>query len=90
MASDSDCDTDVIPILKISASAGCPVKHGAVIGTNNPISIGNENILEWTSDTDELSECNYFSISDEIKEKLTPDFFKNAIIFKDKYNNEIH
>ena len=89
MASDSSCDTDAIPILKISTSVGCPVNHGALIGINNPISIGDRDILEWTSDTDELSECNYFSISEEISEKLSPDFLKGSIIFKDKYKNEI-
>ena len=75
--------------MNINTSLGCASALGAVTSKNSPFTIGKREILEWNSDTDELNECNAFSISEPINEKLSPDFFEKAIIYRDEYRNEI-
>ena len=83
MANSSNCDTENIPTMNINTLIGCSVKNGAVTIGNDPISIGNNAIYQWTRETDELNEANAYSISDQIADYLPPTFFKNATVFAD-------
>ena len=89
MANNSTCDIEPFPIMNINSSTGCSVNHGAVTVGNDPISIGNKALYQWTSDTDELNEANAYSISEQISEMMSPYYLRNGIIFADKENRQI-
>lgn len=89
MANNSTCDSEPFPVMNINSNIGCPVNHGAVTIGNDPISIGNKAVYQWTSETDELNETNAYSISDPILELFDDYFLQNAIIFADKDKKQI-
>lgn len=89
MADSSVSETDDFPTMNINSRAGCASVNGAVLVGNDPITVGNHCIFQWTSDTDEINECNAYSISDGINELLEDGFFKNAAVFHDARRNEI-
>lgn len=89
MADSSACGIEDFPAMNINSTAGSATNGGAVMVGNDPISIGRHCILRWTSDTDELNECNAYSISDKISDMLDEDFFKNAGVFYDRYKEEV-
>ncbi|MBQ4136066.1 MAG: hypothetical protein IJD73_03260 [Clostridia bacterium] len=76
-------------IKNINSEIGCASPKGALRIENTIISVGDEAIYSWTSETEELNECNAHSISDPIKAILGEDFFKTCIIAFHKANKEI-
>ena len=89
MANTDLSETKDFPLMNINTSVGCASQFGVVTWKNSPFTVGKKDILQWTSDTDKLDECNAFSISLPINERISPDFFKNAMLFKDEYRNEL-
>ncbi len=87
-------DTDVtgsepFPAMSINASGGCALAASVTKIGNDPVSISKQGILRWSAETDEFNECNAICISDEINEKLTQDFARDAIAFADIYRGEL-
>ncbi len=76
-------------IRSINASIGCQSFNGAVRIENTLISIGKNAIYSWTAQTDELNECNAYSISEPIKELLPSDFFTTCKIYVYEKEREI-
>ena len=83
-------DGEPLDALTVNSTYGCTSYCGALMLGNDPISVSDGAILKWTSDTDELNECNAYSISEEIKGKLGATFFENAVIFADKKRYELY
>lgn len=77
------------PVKAINSVAGSAASGGAAMAGNDPVTVGKQTIFRWTSDTDEFNQCNAYSISDAINEKLNESFFNNAMIFNDIYKNEL-
>lgn len=67
-------------IKSINSDIGCVAPRGAIRVENAIISVGDGAIFRWTSETDELNECNAYSISEPIKSILGDSFFKSCII----------
>ena len=87
---DSDVSSDLdFPTMRINTAWGCSSMGGVSKAGNDPISISYNRIMRWTTNTDELNDCNAYSISDEISSLLNNDFFKKAIVYEDKYNGEL-
>ena len=76
--------------VTINPSQGCTSDGAVVMCGNDPICVSDGNILCWTSDTDELSESNAYSISKKINPHLTPSFFKNAKLLFDDSLSELY
>ena len=76
--------------VMINSVHGCTSSGAAITCGNDPICVSDGSILKWTSDTDELNECNAFSISSKIESLLCPAFFKNAKILLDKKHSELY
>ena len=76
-------------LKSINASLGCSKLKGALRINNSIISLGDDMAFCWTSNTDELNECNAYSISEKIQELLPANFFKNCILTIDQQNFEI-
>lgn len=89
MADSSACGIQEFPVMNINSTAGCCSSGGLATAGNDPVSIGNGKIYRWTSDTDELNECNAYVISAPIEKMLDDAFFKNAKIVVNKSQNEI-
>ncbi len=75
--------------IMINSSHGCTSLGAAVACGNDPICVSDGEILKWTAETDDLNECNAYSISSKIEPFLKPSFFKNAKILLDKKHSEL-
>ena len=89
IADSSTCGEEEFPIMNVNSRMGCFSEGGVVSIGNDPVSVGRRAVFRWTSDTDELNECNAYSISDEIAELLSPTFFKNAVVYADEGRGEL-
>ena len=84
-----DIENGNLKIKNINSSIGCKVRNGCVRIENTIFSIGNDAIYAWTSNTDELNECNAYSISEPIKDILGKDFFKSCLIYLNYSKREL-
>ena len=75
--------------IMINSSHGCTSAGAAITCGNDPICVGDGAILKWTAETDDLNECNVYSISSQIEPFLKPSFFKNAKILLNKKHSEL-
>ncbi len=82
-------EEDGLPVININSTAGCATQKSNAMAGNDPVTVSNTSIVRWTSNTDEINECNAYSISDDINQKLDTSFFTNAIVFKNIYTNEL-
>ena len=82
-------DSKDFKIKNINASIGCSIANGAIRVENTLISIGENSIYSWTSDTDELNECNAYSISEPIKNLLPQYFFNTCSVTINQRRKEI-
>ena len=89
MADAADCARDIIPVMNINSSIGCSSDMGVSTAFNDPVTIWQNDIYRWNSDTDELNECNAYSIANKLDTWLPSNFFKNGKVFKDIYRNEL-
>lgn len=89
IADTSACGEEEFPVMNVNSSTGCNADCGAVMAGNDPISVGNGSVYRWTSDTDELNECNAFSISKPIDSLLDSSFFSKARILFHRPRNEV-
>lgn len=84
-----DLETNSMLIKNINSSIGCEVANGCVRIENTIFSIGKDAIYAWTADTDELNECNAYSISEPIKDLLGKDFYSSCLIHLNYAKREI-
>ena len=89
MADSGACGIEEFPVMRINSDTGCSSVTGSAKCGNDPISVGRGRIMRWTSNTDELEDCNSYSISDGISPLLPRDFFENALVYEDSFNREI-
>ena len=89
IADSSACGEEEFPIMNVNSRIGCFSDRGVVTVGNDPVSVGRRAVFRWTSDTDELNECNAYSISEQISELLTPSFFKTAVVYADELRGEL-
>ncbi len=88
-ADSSACGTEEFPIMKINSSVGVASTHGAALLGSSPYTVGKDGIYRWTTDTDELNDCNAYRISAPIDELISENFLKNACIFADGRRKEL-
>lgn len=89
MADSDACGYEYIPVMNINSSIGCSAEGAVAIAGNDPISVGSRKIYLWTSDTDELNECNAYSISDSLGEMIPSELFGNARVFSHRDSGEV-
>ena len=90
MAKYPAADGEPLDAVTVNSTYGCTSDGAALMLGNDPICISKRSILKWTSDTDELNECNAYSISEEIESRLDASFFENATIFADRGTGELY
>ena len=84
-----ELENNSLKLKNINSSIGCAVKNGCVRIENTLFSIGKDAIYAWSADTDELNECNAYSISDPLGPLLNESFFKDCIMHLNYVNREI-
>lgn len=89
MADESVNGTEEFPTLKINTNVGLVSRRGIALAGNDPITVSKYGIYRWTSDTDELNECNAYRISDPVSDMFDKNFYKRAIAFSNKKHGEI-
>ncbi len=89
MAHLTDSPNRTLDAVTVNPSYGCSASGAVVMCGNDPVCVSDGTILRWTADTDELNECNAYSISSKIESMLAPSFFSNAIVLHDKNRSEI-
>lgn len=77
------------PAVTVNSSHGCNSENGAVMCGNDPVSVGNGTILRWSAQTDELDECNAYSISKKADPLIPAEFFSRATVYYDAPRNEL-
>ena len=75
-----DLENGSLKIQNINNSIGCIVRNGCVRIENTLFSVGKDAIYAWSTDTDELNECNAYSISDPIADLLDQSFFASCSV----------
>lgn len=81
--------TEEFPIMNVNSSVGCTAERGVALVGNDPVSIGRHAIYRWTSETDELNECNAYPISAQISDMLDQSFFENARVIYSRRKDEL-
>lgn len=89
MADSESCGIEDQPVMRINALSGAASVGGIARCENDPVSVDKGAVLRWNSNTDELDDCNAYSISEQVKGLLPEDFFENAVAIEDKFHNEI-
>jgi hypothetical protein len=89
MADSSACGIEEFPVMRINSSIGVTAARAAVMAGNEPCTVGRGSIFKWSANTDELDECNAYSISDEVNSLLPEEFFSDAFAFYDNQKREI-
>ncbi len=89
MADSDACGIEYFPTMRINSENGCSSVRGCAKSGNDPISVGRQKIMKWTSNTDRLEDCNAYSISDGISELLPSTFFDSAVVHEDKWKGEV-
>ena len=89
MADSSACGTEEFPVMTINSNIGCAVINGALTSNNDPITISQNGIYRWHSNTDELNDCNAYSISDAISSMFSDSLYESGILYFDRANNEL-
>ncbi len=90
MADTNASGIEEFPVMRINTEYGCLSPKGCVKCGNDPISIANGKILRWTANTDELEDCNAYSISDGISDMLSGEFFKQTVVYADNNKGEVY
>ena len=90
MADSDSCGLDEFPVMRINVDMGCISSRACTKLGNDPITVANGSILRWTSNTDELEDCNAYSISDKIKGSLSEEFFSSAVAYTNKSRGEVY
>lgn len=88
-ADSSACGTEEFPVMSINSSVGVASKHGAALLGNFPCTVGKDGFYRWTTDTDELNDCNAYRISEPIEPLVGNDFYADARIFADSRRREL-
>ena len=89
MADSTDCSFEAQPLININMNVGVSSNRAATPVENQPCCVGNNAIWRWNSHTDELNDCNAYSISDPITPYLPAEFFKDATVFADTSRREL-
>lgn len=82
-------DAEPLNAFTVNTSSGCYSDGAALLCENDPVCVSRGTILRWSAETDELNECNCYSISLGIDGRLPQSFYKNAVIMLDRSRNEI-
>ncbi len=89
MADSDSSGVESFPVMRINVESGCISSMATAKFDNEPVSVGRHKILRWRANTDELEDCNSYSISDEIEAFLPQGFFEQAIAHEDRQNEEM-
>ncbi len=89
MADSSACGVEDHPVMSINSKAGVISRGAEARLGNQPCTVGQSAIYRWLSSTDELDECNAYSISDALTDKLPKQFFEDAQVFADIQKDEL-
>ena len=84
-----DLESNNLKLKNINSSIGCNLRNGCVRIENTLFSVGKDAIYAWSADTDELNECNAYSISEPIKHLLNKNFFHNCLVHLNYTDREI-
>lgn len=89
MADSSACGTEQHPVMTINSSYGCASYGATAKCGNDPVTVGDGTIYRWTSDTDELNDCNAYSLSGQIDSLLDDAFYTSAVVWCDRRSDEL-
>ena len=89
MANNADCSFESNPLININMNVSVLSDGAAIPIENQPCCIGSNAIWRWNSDTDELNDCNAYSISEPISNYIPEGFYSNGRVFADNARREL-
>ncbi len=88
-ADSSACGVEDFPVMNINSIVEVTSRRGAALLGNSPCAVGKNGIYRFTSETDELNDCNAYLISLPLGDLLTKGFLANACVFADTARGEL-
>lgn len=89
IADSSACGEEEFPVMNVNSKVGCVSEGGIAVVGNDPVTVGRDGVYRWTSETDELNECNAYRISEAIDGLLSRSFCENALLYADTSRGEL-
>ena len=87
MVTPDDEGRDFATTTGVNSRIGCPVKNGATLSENKPVSIGYSSVFSWRADSGNRLEA--ANISRPIEEELDADFLLKCGVHYDVKRNEL-
>lgn len=78
-----------LELSEINPCFGCASPGAIVYCENDPVTVGEQDVLRWNDESDEYDTCNAHSISAPIAAHLGDRFFQNAIAFENRPQREL-
>ncbi len=88
-ADSSSCGFEDFPVMNINVNVGVKSAFGAALLGNSPCAVGKDGIYRFNANTDELDDCNAYSISEGIAPMLSPQFLESAFVYADTKKSEL-
>ncbi len=88
-ADSAACTTEALPVMNTNSAVGVISERGAALLGNSPCAVARDGIYRFAADTDQMNDCNAYSISVPIDSMLTPEFLRAAAVFADRRRGEL-
>lgn len=89
IANSESSGLDDFPTFGINACIGCASPHGTALAENDPVTVGEYAVWQWSGETDRLSERNAIRLSDAIDPLLAPVDYLTAQLYYNRRENEL-
>ena len=89
MADSTNRNGEKVPSVNISHDEGCNIFNACAVVNDVPYTVSNNAVLKWSIDTNDPNKSKIESISNEISEHLSPEFFENAMLYYYSAKNEL-
>lgn len=89
IASPESSGLDDFPTFGINAGIGCASPHGTALAENDPVTVGEYAIWQWSGETDRLNERNAIRLSEAIDSLLAPEDYRSASLYYNRREREI-
>ncbi len=87
-ADSNACGIEDFPVMNVNLGVAVKSSRGAALLGNSPCAVGVDGIYRFTTNTDELDDCNAYTISDGIAPILSRAFLESSEIYADTKNSE--
>ena len=89
IANEDSSGLDDFPTLGINSGIGCASAEGIALAENDPVTVGEYTVWQWSGETDRLSERNASRLSEAIDPLLSPEDYASAQLYYNRREREL-